>query len=41
MLDIKLYFHIHVYFMYPEAQRTLGLIRYITYFYCRYFSYFV
>jgi hypothetical protein len=31
MLDSKLYFHRHVDFVYPQALRTLGLIRYVTY----------
>jgi len=31
MLDSKLYFHCHVDFVYSQALRTLGLIRYITY----------
>jgi hypothetical protein len=31
MLDSKLYFHCHVDFVYSQALRTLGLIRFITY----------
>jgi hypothetical protein len=31
MLDSKLYFHYHVDFIYSQALRTLGLIRFITY----------
>jgi hypothetical protein len=31
MLDSKLYFHRHVNFVYSQALRTLGLIRYVTY----------
>jgi hypothetical protein len=31
MLDSKLYFHRHVDFVYSQALRTLGLIRYVTY----------
>jgi hypothetical protein len=31
MLDSKLYFHSHVDFVYSQAPRTLGLIRFITY----------
>jgi hypothetical protein len=31
MLDIKLYFHCHVDFVYSQALRTLGLINFITY----------
>jgi hypothetical protein len=31
VLDSKLYFHCHVDFVYSQALRTLGLIRFITY----------
>jgi hypothetical protein len=31
ILDSKLYFHRHVDFVYSQALRTLGLIRYVTY----------
>jgi hypothetical protein len=31
MIDSKLYFHHHVHFVYSQALRTLGLIRFITY----------
>jgi hypothetical protein len=31
MLDNKLYFHCHVDFVYSQALKTLGLIRFITY----------
>jgi hypothetical protein len=31
MVDSKLYFHCHVDFVYSQAQRTLGLIRFVTY----------
>jgi hypothetical protein len=31
MLDSKLYFHCHVDFVYSQALRTLGLLRFITY----------
>jgi hypothetical protein len=31
MVDSKLYFHRHVDFVYSQALRTLGLIRFITY----------
>jgi hypothetical protein len=31
MLDIKLYLHCHVYFVYSQALRILGCIRFITY----------
>jgi hypothetical protein len=31
MVDSKLYFHCHVDFIYFQAPRTLGLIRFITY----------
>jgi hypothetical protein len=31
MLDSKLYFRRHVDFVYSEALRALGLIRYVTY----------
>jgi hypothetical protein len=31
MIDSKFYFHCHVDFVYSQALRTLGLIRFITY----------